>query len=311
MTKWIKQGLVYEPGGEHWWNRAYATEPTVDVISNEVWRVYFGTRDEKNRNHICFVDVDPHRPSRILRDISEPVLPLGKIGTFDDCGMMPSWIIEKDGAKYLYYTGWNVRNTVPYHLSIGLAVSVDGGNTFNRISDGPLFSSCCAEPYFSATPCVLAYRGKWLCWYTSCTGWEMHGTQAEPRYHIKFAQSDNAIDWLQNGTIAIDYKSPAEGAIGRPSVLIEEGVFKMWYCYRGGTDYRSNKNHSYRIGYAESQDGISWHRLDDSAGIDVSNDGWDSEMIEYPHVFDYGGKKYMFYCGNKFGRSGFGFAELE
>jgi predicted GH43/DUF377 family glycosyl hydrolase len=310
IQKWEKKGLIYKPRGEHWWNRAYATEPTVDLVNDESWRIYFGTRDEKNRNRICFIDVDAQNPSRIVRDISEPILPLGKVGTFDDCGMMPSWITDHNGKKYLYYTAWNVRNTIPYHLSIGLAVSEDGGATFNKFSEGPLFSACVSEPYFSGTACVYRKQDSWKCWYTSCTGWEIVGTTPEPRYHIKVAESQDGVNWNRTGTVAIDYKSPDEGGVGRPSVLWEHGVFKMWYCYRGGTDYRTNRQTSYRIGYAESVDGVKWTRMDNLVEMNVSPEGWDSEMIEYPHVFECHGKKYMFYCGNKFGVSGFGYAVL-
>jgi hypothetical protein len=34
-------------------------------------------------------------------------------------------------------------------------------------------------------------------------------------------------------------------------------------------------------------------------------------MIEYPHVIEHLGTKYMFYNGNKFGQSGFGYAEMS
>jgi len=47
------------------------------------------------------------------------------------------------------------------------------------------------------------------------------------------------------------------------------------------------------------------------AGIDVSQDGWDSQMIEYPHIAKINNKYIMFYCGNEFGKNGFGYAELE
>jgi hypothetical protein len=76
----------------------------------------------------------------------------------------------------------------------------------------------------------------------------------------------------------------------------------MWYSCRGK---------SYRIGYAESEDGRQWQRLDALAGIDVSPSGWDSEMIEYPFVFDHNGQRYMLYNGNGYGKTGFGLAELE
>ena len=85
----------------------------------------------------------------------------------------------------------------------------------------------------------------------------------------------------------------------------------MWYAYRNARRYRTDRRRSYRIGYAESEDGVRWHRLDDQAGIDVSDQGWDSEMICYPHVVVRAGKAYMFYNGNMFGATGFGYATLE
>ena len=36
--------------------------------------------------------------------------------------------------------------------------------------------------------------------------------------------------------------------------------------------------------------------------------GGDSEMIEYPFVFDHDGQRFMLYNGNGYGRSGFGVA---
>ena len=76
----------------------------------------------------------------------------------------------------------------------------------------------------------------------------------------------------------------------------------MWYGHRGS---------AYRIGYAESVDGIRWIRKDDQAGIDVSPNGWDSESIEYPCYFTHGTSKYLLYNGNAYGKTGFGLAVLE
>lgn len=85
----------------------------------------------------------------------------------------------------------------------------------------------------------------------------------------------------------------------------------MWYCYRGTKDYRTGRSQSYRIGYAESQDGIHWTRKDECVGIDVSENGWDSEMIAYPYIYKHMDTTYLFYNGNGFGKSGFGYAILE
>jgi len=82
----------------------------------------------------------------------------------------------------------------------------------------------------------------------------------------------------------------------------------MWYAHRGSRDYRTNPEYSYRIGYAESSNGMDWKRMDELVGIGVSDSGWDSKMIEYPCVYDYAGKRYMLYNGNGFGVTGIGLA---
>jgi hypothetical protein len=311
QKKWVKKGLIYRPGGQHWWNRTHASVPTVDATDEKVWRIYFGTRDEMNRNRISYIDVEAGNPANTLYEHDAPVLDLGNLGTFDDCGVMPSWILDHDGKKYLYYIGWTVRSTIPYHNSIGLAISRDGGRSFERFSEGPLFGETYLEPFFTGTSCVLIDGGVWKNWYLSCTGWTKVDGKAEPRYHIKYAESGDGINWDRQGVVAIDYKSDSEAGIVRSSVLKESNLYRMWYSYRGGFDYRTNRKTSYRIGYAESEDGISWTRLDSSAGVDVSPEGWDSEMIEYPHVIQHHAAKYMFYNGNKFGHSGFGYAQFE
>ena len=83
----------------------------------------------------------------------------------------------------------------------------------------------------------------------------------------------------------------------------------MWFSYRFNLGYRE-KNRGYRIGYAYSEDLHNWTRKDEFAGIDMSEDGWDSESISYPFVFRLDGKVYMLYQGNEIGKNGFGLAQL-
>ena len=84
----------------------------------------------------------------------------------------------------------------------------------------------------------------------------------------------------------------------------------MFFCYRYSAGYRG-KTFGYRIGYASSTDLLHWTRDDDKAGIDVADEGWDSEMISYPHVFEVDGQVHMAYLGNQVGREGFGLAVLD
>ena len=138
-------------------------------------------------------------------------------------------------------------------------------------------------------------------WYVSCEGW-VHADL--PKYNIKLATSRDGINWVQDAIVCLDFKDENETALARPCILKEDGIFKMWLSYK-------TLDQTYRIGYAESDDGINWTRFDERAGITISEEGWDSEMIEYPYVFNHKGKKYMAYNGNGYGQNGAGLAVLE
>jgi len=308
--KWMKKGLIFKPDNNFEWMVHHACVPIANKVNDEVLRIYFGPRDKYNRTVTTFIEVEADDPSNVLYVHDKPVLSLGKLGCFDDSGAAPSCILNYKNKKYLYYIGWNVGVTVSYRLAIGLAVSEDGGLTFNRAYEGPVVDRTHLEPYFTTAPYVIIDNGIWKMWYASCTGWIIHNNKTEPLYQIKYAESQDGIHWIRENVTCVDYKFDKE-AIGRPCVIKEDGIYKMWYCYRGSFDYRTNKDQSYRIGYAESTDGIKWIRKDEEAGIDRSEDGWDSEMMEYPYVYEHKGRKYMLYNGNGFGKSGFGYAILE
>ena len=61
-----------------------------------------------------------------------------------------------------------------------------------------------------------------------------------------------------------------------------------------------------------SQDGIDWQRNNEyNQGPEVSLEGWDSDMVAYPHVFKMEKTKYMLYCGNGWSKEGFGIARFD
>lgn len=309
--RWKKEGLIYNLDGRVRGAVSHAQIPTIDINGKKGIDVFFSTRDAENHSFIARLNLSPSNLNRVIHVQENAVLERGVLGAFDDCGVMPSSIVQYGNLKYLYYIGWNVHRTIPYHNSVGLAVSEDGGETYRRKFIGPVMDRTADEPYFCATTCVRIENGIWRNWYLSCTEWRMVHGVAEPRYHLKYAESLDGIHWERKGIIAIDYKDVDEGGIVRASVIKDGDLYRMWFCYRSVVDYRSDENRSYRIGYAESGDGISWRRLDASSGIDVSESGWDSFMLAYPEVFECNRQLYMLYNGNGFGVTGFGLAQLE
>ncbi|WP_234736018.1 glycoside hydrolase family protein [Tellurirhabdus bombi] len=316
---WIKKGVVYKTDGSKPFSRTHAQVPFAFPIyqgdSVERLRVYFATRDENRSSSTSFVELDPNDLNNVIYVHDQPCLTKGAIGMFDETGAMPSWFLQRGDEIWLYYTGWNKSETAWYRLGIGLAVSRDGGLTFERVHDGPLLDRSIYDQVWVAQPCVLVEdkpdgTSHWQMWYLSCTKIEVINGHPEPFYNVKYAESEDGIHWNRTGTVAIDYDEFTD-AIGRPAVIKEDGLYKMYYSYRNATNFRTDTAQSYRIGYAESTDGIKWERKDDLAGIDRSEDGWDSLMMDYAHVIQLNGKTYMFYNGNGFGASGFGYAEKQ
>lgn len=308
--KWIKKGLIFAPDNQFDWMVSHASIPIVDKIDPNVLRIYFGTRDKQGRSLPTYLEVEADNPQNILYIHNNPLLPLGKLGTFDDNGVMPCWLVNHDQKKYLYYLGWNPKVTVSYHVSIGLAISEDNGQTYYKYSEGPIYDRALDEPYFVTTPCILVEGNTWRMWYTSCTKWESIVERPEPFYHIKYAESVDGIHWKKSDQVCIDYDTFTNG-ISRPYVYLENGMYKMFYSYRSAINYRTDPKQSYRLGYAESTDGLHWIKKDIEVGIARSERGWDSEMIEYCYLYQHQGQKYLFYNGNGFGKSGFGYAVLD
>ena len=307
--KWNKQGLIYAPKERQ--DLSHAQLPIVDASGKTRWRIYFATRDSANRSNITFIEVEAGRPANILYQHDRPILPFGALGAFDENGLMPVAFVEHDNKKYLYYAGWSLKKTVPYQTTIGLALSLDGGRSFTKYAEGPLLGIGPSDPYLTGTANILIENGCWKIWYQSGTSWQMIEGAPEPFYHLKYAESADGVSWKREGVVAIDYKDEAEGGICAASVSREHGVYRMWYSYRQAKNYRHDVRQGYRIGFADSPDGITWTRKDGEAGIDVSESGWDSEMIAYPFVFRQGDKLHLFYNGNGFGRSGFGYATSQ
>lgn len=307
---WKKLGPIFSASGDAEWMASHACIPVASKVGEDVVRIYYGPRDSQGRTSTSFIDVAADDPRRILYVHDRPVLGLGPLGAFDESGAMPSCVVAEGGRTYLYYIGWNRGGTVPFRNSIGLAVSEDGGRTFERMFPGPILDRGPDDPYFVSAPFVLRDGDIWKMWYISATEWRLIDGLGEPRYQVKYATSPDGISWERPNIVCLPYASPDE-VNSRPSVLKDGDLYRMWYCFRANAGYRSDPTQSYRIGYAESDDGMSWRRLDEQAGIERSREGWDSQMIENPFVYEHAGRTYMLYNGNGFGATGFGCAVLD
>ena len=303
--KWRKMGHIYVPDGSMPWAKRYAFPPTPYFISQDVIRMYVAFCDEHMVGRIGYVDISAENPREVLGVSGRPVLDIGTPGAFDENGILPTSVLDVDGRIYLYYVGYQLGMKVRYYQFEGLAVSDDGGNSFTRRLKVPVTDRSDAE-MLNRTSAFVRRRADrtFEMWYVGGSEWTEVNGKALPMYNIKYITSPDGIAWPQEGRVCIDYESEDEHAFGKPFVFEQDGLQRMIYSVR-------TRSKGYRLGYAESLDGQTWTRKDSEVGIDVSQSGWDSEMIAYACVVRYKDRVYLFYNGNNLGATGFGYAELE
>ena len=249
------------------------------------------------------MDVSADNPLSVLRVSKQPVLDIGIPGTFDENGVVPCAISERERKLFLFYAGYQLGRKIKFLVFSGLAISEDGGETFQRYSQTPLCERQDGELFFRVIHTILRDGGRWRAWYGGGSAFDTEDGKQYPRYNIRHAESPDGLHLDRNYQVCIDMAG-GEYRVGRPYVIKENGLYRMFYG--AGT-----RELGYRLAYAESSDGTNWTRKDDEVGIGVSSSGWDSQMQAYPSVVKYKDRTYMFYNGNDYGREGFGYAVLE
>jgi predicted GH43/DUF377 family glycosyl hydrolase len=293
----------------------FAQAPSALVLEDRV-RVFFSTRPAPDDaglyvSYLTYIDLNPDNLFEVMQVSKKPVMDLGELGTFDEFGINPPSVIKNGDQTRVYYAGWTRCESVTVNAAIGVALSYDDGVNFARLGSGPVLSYSVDEPFILGSPRIRKFGGLWYLWYVAGRKWvENKGGNPEPVYKIRMATSADGLSWEKHGVDLISDRLGSQECQASPEVIYRDGLYHMFFSYRHNFDFKTKEN-GYRIGYAYSEDLVNWHRNDDFAGIDISESGWDSEMISYPNIFELKGSLYMLYQGNQIGRNGFGLARLK
>ncbi len=300
---WKKWRLVYAPPGDSF---SHGSHPCAVHYKDDLFVVAFTRRDSKQRSHIflSYAKVS----DGAVKLLGEPKLALryGEPGYFDCDGVISVCFVEHRGKIYLYYVGWQNLPDSLWICDTGRTVLDPEQLTLTREFEGPVLGRDKHNPLFAAATAFHVSGDSWQTWYNSGVRWETTEHGRRHYYGIHYAESTNGVDWVCRPGLCIPFADEHEYAFGRPSVIRLNDTYFMWFAHRA-----TKEIDTYRIGFASSQDGRSWLRNDAAAGIDVSADGWDSEMICYPYVFEHRDHMYMLYNGNGYGKTGFGLAVME
>ena len=300
MQNWKKKGQIFKIKSNNPYLISHASNPLAFHLNNNLFRIFFSARDFNNKSSVSYVDIDIET-YEVLKTSEKPLLIYGPKNSFYSHGISIGNLYQgKNNENFILFMGWNIKEGKHWRGDIG-RLKLTENKQLKLNSELPFMKSDKEDPISLSYPYVIFHEGIYKMWYGSTIDWS--SKNGEMIHVIKYATSKDGEIWDKHG-IAIPYELGLAQAFSRPSVIIDEIGYHMWYSYRDG------KGKKYRIGYSHSFDGILWKNELDSVGIDVSSSGWDSEMICYPFVFDHNGCRYMLYNGNNYGKDGFGLAKL-
>ncbi|AXI40696.1 hypothetical protein [Sulfitobacter sp. SK011] len=315
--QWRKLGHLFNPDE---WDLGdeiigFAQGPQALVFDDFI-RVFFSTRKRSQNGKfistIRYADFDESF-SRVLRVKKTDIISDGALGAFDEHGIFPMNILRVDDLVYGYTSGWSRKISVDIDMAIGLAISKDDGDSFERTGSGPVLAAGLHEPFLVGDAFVQRFASTYHMWYIFGTKWEKFTPEDPPDrvYKIAHATSRDGINWQRDGRQIITDRLNPDECQALPTVIEVNGRYLMLFCYREAHGFRTDSTRGYRIGAAWSDDLETWER-DDMAAIESSAPGaWDSEMLCYPHMFRLMDTVYLLYNGNAFGREGFGIAVLD
>jgi predicted GH43/DUF377 family glycosyl hydrolase len=226
-----------------------------------------------------------------------PVLNLGPSGSWDDQYVGHPTVIYLNGTYHMWYSG---SDNIPT-FKIGYANSSDG-ITWNRYSSNPVLDLGSGgewDSYRVYSPSVVFDGSIYHMWYTGYNN---------AIFRIGYANSTDGITWVKSPANPVLSLGPGgewdDSRVYQPSIYFDGSTFHMWYS---GYD-----SINYRIGYANSTDGISWIKHPSNPILNNGSLGtWDESRVFAPSVVYNGSKYVMCYTGLDGGTYRIGYATSE
>lgn len=297
--RWEKLGRIYDAPNLHPKLRSHAANPVPVLLQGSIYRIFFNGRDDENRSSVGFVDFDIQR-RQIVGHCQEPAFLHGPPGSYYSHGVSVGDPYTLNGHRYLWFMGWHQPPGEHWRGELG-RLRIEGERLVLDEKE-PILGLDEEDPVSLSYPAVVPDGiGGWHLWYGSTLTWDRG--DGSMIHRIRYATSTDGLHWKRQGD-AIPWEIGRTQAFSRPAVMQDpDGSWRMWFSYRADT------GDAYRLGMATSPDAQTWTWGE--PGIAPSAEGWDSEMIEYPSIFQHQGEWYLLYSGNRYGLSGFGLAILR
>ena len=302
--QWDKIGQLYQCQQRHPKLQSHAANPLPVHLDGDVYRVYFSARDDHNRSSVGAVDIDIMTQT-MVNEHHQPFFEHGPPNSFYSHGVsIGNTYQAADGITYMLFMGWKCDPGQHWFGQIGrLRVHDDYSLTLD--SEQPFMALDEHDPISLSYPWVHKEGDIYRMWYGSTVEWD--AGNGEMLHILKSAESVDGHHW-QKTEGAVPYKVGVAQAFSRPTVIQLAGqqpAHRMWYSVRSGD------GSAYKIGMSHSDDLVNWTLYSNQATVSVSEHGWDSQMVEYPFVFQHKQDVFMLYNGNDYGKTGFGLAKMR
>ena len=267
---YLNRGAIFKPGA-YPWCVTHGMLPVATHLEGDLYRVYFSGRDESNRSHIGYLDLDIVTGETKVNP--EPILSPGK-GFMRD-GVSPTWYVPERRA--LYIMGWRKNEKWGPEERTGI-LHLDTGKIVRPDAMKPGFN-------VAVVTCLIDRSGIWEVYYD---GADRFVSPQERYYSIKRQ--------LFFGGISLNRPETAFPPIGNESrtscfrAIGDRGFF----CAAEGD------SRDYRI-FEAQRVGEKWERLGP-----IETDG---EWCAYPFPIEHKGKTYVLASSREYGKHGFGMYE--
>lgn len=277
----------------------YSSNPVALNRSDSQIRIFFNSRDLKNRSSIFSIDMHP----KTLEPNYETVTLQHSHGTPDSYfseGISIGQMFSLHGEKCISIMGWKNPDNEHWQGRIGY-IRIDRNANLDPLPLSPWMDLDNKDPISLSYPAIFEQDDTTFIWYGSTCTWDAGNGEMLHILKEAILTKDGEI---VKSDIAVPYLLGSAQAFSRPAV-IEIGTDRlMAYSYRGS-------NSKYRIGFMQMGEVGSASHLGGIPAFLPTSNPWESEMVEYPSFFYYSDQLFMLYNGNSFGKTGIGVVNIN
>lgn len=204
-------------------------------------------------------------------------VPNGAAGSWDDVYTDPgAVVVDDDGVIHMLHNGFN---SFPGEVGVAYSRSTDGGATFERLTDQPVFDSAIAgtEHIVLASSALIDDDGSWSLFYFT---WEAGVWPVAPSRIWRATAPGPQGPWAPDDAPALE-PGPSGSwddlAVRSPSVVRDGAGLHMWFTGVSVGNVGA-------IGYATSADGITWEKRAGPVLVAGPSGEWDAGNVHQPRV---------------------------